>query len=180
MADHPATAGLSAPADVAPARSDSGARATGRTLGTMPEPRIDSSHLGICVTDIERSLRFYCSGLGFEPAEGFDLDDGAMPGLADALEVASPVALRSQMIVKGPVKIELLAYERPDPSGVPSSSRGTLGLTHLAFNVDDVDAVASHLVACGGTVLNHTAASVGIRILFVADPDGSRIELMSM
>ena len=25
------------------------------------------SHLGICVSDLERSVRFYCEGLGFEP-----------------------------------------------------------------------------------------------------------------
>ena len=24
------------------------------------------SHVGICVSDLERSLRFYCEGLGFE------------------------------------------------------------------------------------------------------------------
>ena len=24
------------------------------------------SHLGICVSDLDRSLRFYCEGLGFE------------------------------------------------------------------------------------------------------------------
>ena len=138
------------------------------------------SHLGICVSDVDRSLRFYCDGLGFEAAEGYDLDDTAMPGLAEALEVDSPVALRSQMITKGPVKIELLAYETPAIVGSPAASRGQVGLTHLAFNVDDIEATAARLVAAGGTILDHTAASVGIRILFVADPDGTRIELMSI
>ena len=27
------------------------------------------SHLGICVSDLERSLRFYCEALGFTAAE---------------------------------------------------------------------------------------------------------------
>ncbi len=27
------------------------------------------SHFGICVSDLDRSLRFYCDGLGFAPAE---------------------------------------------------------------------------------------------------------------
>jgi glyoxylase I family protein len=26
------------------------------------------SHFGLCVSDLERSLRFYCDGLGFERA----------------------------------------------------------------------------------------------------------------
>lgn len=137
------------------------------------------SHGGICVTDLDRSLRFYCEGLGFELAEGYDLDDTMLPGLADALEVASPVALRSQMITKGALKIELLAYSTPAAVGQPSSSRGQLGLTHLNFLVDDVDATAGHLVSCGGTILEHTDVTVGVRLLFLADPDGNRIELMA-
>jgi glyoxylase I family protein len=137
------------------------------------------SHLGICVADIDKSLRFYCDGLGFELAEAYDLDDTAMPGLAETLEVEAPVTMRSQMITKGAVRVELLAYDTPPPHGTPSASRGQLGLTHLAWNVADVDAVAARLVACGGTILEHTAASVGVQLLFVADPDGTRIELIS-
>jgi catechol 2,3-dioxygenase-like lactoylglutathione lyase family enzyme len=136
------------------------------------------SHVGICVADLERSLRFYCEGLGFEAAEGFDLDDTMMPGLAEALEVESPTSLRSQMITKGELKIELLAYERPKVVGSPSASRGQLGLTHLNFIVDDIEAEAERLVGLGGTVLPSTRVSVGVEILFLADPDGTRVELM--
>jgi catechol 2,3-dioxygenase-like lactoylglutathione lyase family enzyme len=28
------------------------------------------SHLGLCVSDLERSLRFHCDGLGFERGVG--------------------------------------------------------------------------------------------------------------
>lgn len=136
------------------------------------------SHLGICVADLDRSLRFYCEGLGFTVAEGYDLDDTLLPGLDRALEVATPVALRSQMITKGDLKIELLAYQSPAPTGTPSPSRGQLGLTHLSFHVDDVDATIATLVECGGVVLDTTRVSVGIELVFLTDPDGTRIELM--
>ncbi len=137
------------------------------------------SHCGICVFDLERSLRFYCDGLGFDQAEGYDLDDGSLPGLADALEVASPVALRSQMITRDSLKLELLAYTSPLPSGSPSTSRGHLGLTHLTFMVKDIDAVAARLVEHGGTILEYTDVTVGVRLLFLTDPDGTRIELIA-
>ena len=45
------------------------------------------SHVGLCVRDLERSLRFFCDGLGFEKAEGFELDSDAAPGLERSLEV---------------------------------------------------------------------------------------------
>ncbi|MEU9025835.1 VOC family protein [Actinomadura sp. NPDC048394] len=33
------------------------------------------SHIGLCVSDFDRSLRFYTEGLGFEIAEGWDIGD---------------------------------------------------------------------------------------------------------
>ena len=48
------------------------------------------SHFGICVTDLDRSMRFYCDGLGFEAAERYDLKDTPESGLDRSLEVESP------------------------------------------------------------------------------------------
>ena len=138
-----------------------------------------TSHIGLCVTDLERSLRFYCEGLGFEQVLRYDLDDTMLPGLERSLEVTSPVAVTSQFIELPGLKIELLAYRTPTPTGEPSTSRGTLGMTHMSFYVDDVDASAARLVDLGGTIITATRASLGVEIVFLADPDGARVELMS-
>lgn len=136
------------------------------------------SHTGLCVTDLDRSMRFWCDGLGFTAAERYDLTDTLAPGLAEALEVPSPVSLISQMIVLGDVKIELLHYHSPSVEGSPSASRRQLGLTHLSFWVDDVDAAAQRLVEHGGTLLPKTRTNPGVPLVFLADPDGVRVELM--
>ena len=138
-----------------------------------------TSHIGLCVTDLQRSLRFYCEGLGFEKVLTYDLDDTMLPGLGSGLEVSSPVSVTSQFIELGGLKIELLGYTSPTPTGSPSSSRGTVGLTHMSFYVDDVDVAAARLVECGGTVIVSTRVSLGIEIVFLSDPDGARVELMS-
>jgi lactoylglutathione lyase len=140
--------------------------------------RVRPSHQGICVTDLPTTLRFWCDGLGFALAEGYDLDDTMLPDLAHALEVDRPVTVRSQMIRLGDVKVEVLAYTTPAPVGVPSTSRGAVGFTHLSFLVDDIDEVVTHLVAHGGTLLPDTRRNVGIEVVFLADPDGIRVELM--
>jgi lactoylglutathione lyase len=137
------------------------------------------SHVGLCVSDLERSLRFYCDGVGCQRAERFELDGRQVPGLAEALEVASPAVMVSQMVTTGPLKIELLGWSSPKPEGSPSTRRNQLGLTHLSFHVDDVDRVAAKLVACGGTLLQDTRRSPGVELVFVADPDGTRVELMA-
>lgn len=129
--------------------------------------------------DLERSLRFYCDGLGFAPAEGYDLDEQMLAGLDRALEVSGPVKLRSQMITNGEMKIELLHFAEPVAHGRPSTSRGEIGFTHLSFFVDDVDAVAQRLATLGGTILAGTRAQLGYEVVFLADPDGARVELMA-
>src|SRR6202034_906933 len=87
------------------------------------------SHFGICVSDLDRSLRFYCGGLGFEKAESHAIGSefAALMDLPD-------VAVTSQFIRRGPTAIELLAFTEPEPFG--SRERRPvqqLGLTHLSF-----------------------------------------------
>ena len=116
--------------------------------------------------------------LGFSLAERYDLDSTQMPGLDRSLEIAGPVTVISQMIVSGGMKLELLAYPGRDPEGTPSTSRGLRGLTHLSFSVDKVDSAAARLVEYGATILPDTRSDAGIVLQFLADPDGTRIELM--
>ena len=143
--------------------------------------RIDfaPSHLGICVANLERSLRFYCDGLGFEKAETYAVGNEYGAGL----EVEGDVDLVSQFVRRAGLAIELLAYRSPGVSGRPSARRNQLGFTHLSFVVADVDAAARHLVACGGALLPATRTGAGdpqaVQIVFLGDPDGTRIELMS-
>jgi catechol 2,3-dioxygenase-like lactoylglutathione lyase family enzyme len=138
------------------------------------------SHMGLCVSDLERALRFFCDGLGFERAERFEMDSTAVPGLDQSLEVPGPVAIVSQFIQNETMRIELLHFVEPGVGGAPSQRRNQLGLTHLSFYVDDVDTAALHLVACGATVLDDTRTSPGVELLFLADPDGVRVELMAI
>jgi len=144
------------------------------------DERIEWSHVGLCVAGLERSLRFYCEGLGCARAERYELDGRHVPGLAEALEVSAPAVIVSQMVTHGRLKIELLGWTSPPPDGKPAARRNQLGLTHLSFHVRDVDATAARLVTLGGTLLPATRQSPGIDLVFLADPDGTRIELMAL
>lgn len=124
-------------------------------------------------------MRFYCDGLGCRPAERYELDGSQLPGLAEALEVAPPAVIVSQMITSGPLRIELIEWRTPAPEGVPAGRRNQLGLTHLSFWVKDVDDAVQRLVSCGGRLLPDTRRSPGIDLVFLSDPDGTRVELMA-
>ena len=135
------------------------------------------SHMGLCVSDLDRSLRFYCDGLGFEAQTKYDIGNE----FAATMEIEDDVKLVSQMIVKDGLMIELLHFISPGVIGDPSGIRNQRGFTHLSFNVDNVDETIATLVEHGGTFIESTRTvnEMG-EIVFVADPDGTRIELMKL
>ena len=139
------------------------------------------SHFGICVSDLERSLRFYCDGLGFERAESHEIGS-EFARLMDLPDVA----VTSQFIRRGPTAIELLAFREPAPVG-PRQRRPVhqLGLTHLSFRVHDVASLAARLVELGGTVVEESRTSIdlgatALEFVYCTDPDGVRVELMDL
>ena len=143
-------------------------------------PSAGVSHVGLCVSDLDAALRFYCDGLGFERRDRHELSGDALPGLDRALEVDGPVTVVSQFIGLGPFAVELLWFASRPAAGRPAASRDQRGLTHLSLWVDDVEAVATRASDCGGTVIGSTRANLGIDVLFLADPDGGRVELMAL
>ena len=142
---------------------------------------ISVSHIGICVSDLDASLRFYCEGLGF--VEGASHDVGQE--FAALMEVDA-VRLRSRMIARDGVTIELLGFDAPGVTGDGSRRpMNMLGLTHLSLRVGDVEGTASTIEALGGTVVRETRTTFAfgestLDFLYCTDPDGVRIELMDL
>jgi len=135
--------------------------------------RFEQSHIGICVSDMERSLRFYRDGLEFEDGPTFPIDYAIS-------EMTGEVHLTSHFLHSGDLRIELLHFAQPSAFGEPSMRRNQIGLTHLSFSVDDLDGAAAQAVAHGGTIVEGTRSTPEgrVHIIFLADPDGTRIELM--
>jgi lactoylglutathione lyase len=137
------------------------------------------SHFGICVSDLDRSLRFYCDALGFEKAETHEIgrEFAALMDLPD-------VAVTSQFIRKGPTSIELLAFHEPSPFGDHERRAvNQLGLTHLSFRVSNLAATEARIVGLGGAVVESSRTKIDLggsmlEFVYCADPDGVRVELM--
>lgn len=132
------------------------------------------SHIGICVSDLDAALRFYRDGLGCEEGPRFEINQ-------PIAETTGEVRLVTQFVRSGEMRLELLAFDSPKAEGTPSSKRYDLGLTHLSFVVDDIDDAAARLVEHGGTIVEGTRSTSrsGLHVIFIADPDGTRVELMA-
>ena len=139
------------------------------------------SHVGICVSDLDASLRFYCDGLGFEEIAAHEVGEEFA-----ALMELDGVRLRSRMVRRDGVTLELLFFEEPGATGDPGRRpMNRLGLTHLSLRVVDVAAVAATVEAFGGTVVSSTRTTFDIGptsldFVYCTDPDGVRIELMDL
>ena len=139
------------------------------------------SHFGICVSDLDRSLSFYCGALGFEKAESHQIGSE----FATLMDLPD-VEVTSQFIRRGPTAIELLAFRRPAPYGDRSRRDvNQLGLTHLSFRVQDVAATAAKVVEFGGSIVESSRTTIdlggtALEFLYCTDPDGVRVELMDL
>jgi len=133
------------------------------------------NHVGLCVTDVERSRRFYEDVLGFDIWREFDAPDAMT---AQLLDLPEPVGLKAVYLRQGEFILELLSFA--DAGAHPSAKprvMNEIGLTHVSVSVDDIDATAAMAVECGGSVLEQT--NVGAAVM-IRDPDGQLIELLPM
>jgi catechol 2,3-dioxygenase-like lactoylglutathione lyase family enzyme len=135
------------------------------------------THIGICVSDLSRSLAFYRDALGMREVGRLVTGDAATETI---LEVEG-AKLELVYLERDGFRLELLHY--PSPGHLGRGERrpmNALGLTHVSFSVDDLDAAAHAIASVGGRVLEETRATFqsGNRGLFTLDPDGTRIELI--
>jgi len=144
----------------------------------MPIERV--THIGICVRDPERSLKFYRDGLGFTYLS--DLRIGGEP-TATLLQVPE-LDLHAYYLERDGVRIELLHYVSPGTVGTDQPRpMNQPGFTNLALQVTDLAVEVARLRACGARVLEHTRIenpAFQSAVIFVTDPDGTRIELVQM
>ena len=149
--------------------------------GAVEDGRPAFSHFGICVSDLERSLAFYCGALGFEKAESHEIGSE----FARLMEL-DRVAVTSQFIRRGPTAIELLAFHDPSPFGERERRAvNRFGLTHLSFRVRDVAATAERIAQLGGAVVGSSLTTIdlggtALQFVYCTDPDGVRVELMDL
>jgi catechol 2,3-dioxygenase-like lactoylglutathione lyase family enzyme len=131
------------------------------------------NHVGLCVSDLERSRAFYERALGFRHRSDLAVPDGPASTL---LRVPPPVGLRAVYLERDGWVLELLRFDRPGNDRQRDRSFTEPGLTHISFAVDDLASACALVTEHGGEVLADTEIP-GMAVM-VRDPDGQLLELL--
>jgi catechol 2,3-dioxygenase-like lactoylglutathione lyase family enzyme len=128
----------------------------------VPAARIH--HVGLPVSDLDRSVAWYREALG--------LTHDSTAGLPGRVAfMVAPTGERLELLV---VDLQPVSWDGP-------MEALRAGVPHTACTVDDLDAAHARAVDAGGRSVwtPRDTPEPELRIAFVADPDGNLVELLS-
>ena len=133
-------------------------------------------HMGIVVGDMEKSLHFYCDLVGLQDAPVKEETGPFIDGLLDMPGTRiQTVKLAGE---NSTTSIELLCFKNPTPTA--STPLNSIGPTHVALNVSDLDELYARLSKAQVSFNSPPRVSADgyAKVAFCQDPDGTFIELV--
>ena len=133
-------------------------------------------HVGIVVDDLAAAMAFF-SELGLERQGEWSTEDERVDRIIGLEGVRTDVAM--MQTPDGAARVELVKFRSPTSGGGDERAPSNVpGLRHLAFLVDDVDAVLDGLRRCGAELVGDVVQyGDTYRLCYVRGPAGIIIEL---
>ena len=130
---------------------------------TTPNPNRPVLQLRVALTsaDFERSVKFYCDGLGIEPAAIWNNDGG-----------------QAMMLEMGNATLELFDEKQAEVIDQLEAGKRVSGQIRFALQVPDLQAAMDRLLAHGATLVHPPVNTPwGDDNVRLQDPDGVQITL---
>jgi len=132
-------------------------------------------HAVLFVRDAERSVRFYCDGLGLTVLRDVESDND-WPALLGVESKHLRAVIMGNPDDPNVGQVEVLTFAEPVPDG-PSPSEPAIATLMLSFHVH-LDTVLPKLLELGATEFGRVTLDHGTRVVTVRDPDGIMVELL--
>ena len=139
-------------------------------------------HVAVTVSDMDRSLAFYCDLLGLKAVERHHLEGETISKMAGKPNVIMEVVRLEAPETPG-VLLDLQQYVTPEGK-VSDAQLGDVAHSHFCFGVPDVWAAYNDLTSKGVEFVSEPVSfdlEWGIvYVVFFKDPDGFILELMQV
>jgi catechol 2,3-dioxygenase-like lactoylglutathione lyase family enzyme len=120
--------------------------------------------VALTTADYERLVRFYCNGLGLEPAQLWNNGQG-----------------RAMILDMGRATLEIFDDAQAETVDQIEAGRRVSGPVRFALQVPDLDAAMERLLAHGATLVHPPVVTPwGDRNVRLQDPDGMQITLFQI
>jgi catechol 2,3-dioxygenase-like lactoylglutathione lyase family enzyme len=133
-------------------------------------------HVGVVVDDLAAATAFFVE-LGLELHGEASVDGGWVDRVVGLEGVRAEIAMMETPDGHG--RLELTKFHAPSGErGEPHAPANTPGIRHLAFEVDDIDAVVAGLRARGAELVGEVERYRDrYRLCYVRGPEGIIVEL---
>ena len=139
----------------------------------MPAPELSAHHVGVTVTDLDRTIEFYREVLGLDVLDRFTVSGDAF---SEGVGVEGATGSFAHLDADG-ARIELVEYE-PEGEARSAETVNQPGAKHLGLSVADLDRFYAELPEDAETVSEPQTTESGTRILFLRDPEDNLVEVV--
>ena len=135
-------------------------------------------HIGIVVTNMENSLKFYRDQLGLKIIKDMDEQGNYLDNMLSLNDVRVRTVKLSAN--ENTTLVELLEFESHNDNKIRNFY--TIGASHVAFTVDDIEKLYVDLSEKNikFNAIPQKSPDGLVKVTFCKDPDGTPIELVEM
>ncbi len=150
--------------------------------GEFASPTID---LGVVVSDVAKSVKFYTEAVGFTEQQGFKVD-GPYTVTVGLTEDGEDLDIHVLTLGEGPgaTKLKLMQFKKTPKADDNKAINSQLGFRYLTIFVSDTNAALARLKKAGVSTVAKSPQTLpkglpqDVYLTLVRDPDGNIVELV--
>ncbi len=132
-------------------------------------------HVGVVVNDLPAAKAFFLA-FGFKVQWEGEMQGELVDRVVGLHDVKSAVVFMG--LPEGQGKLELVKFHTPSDECVQHPAANTLGIRHIAFLVDDIEAVVAKLKERGAEMFSEVQTYENVyKLCYVRGPEGIILEL---
>ena len=133
-------------------------------------------HIGLTVSDLERSLSFYTGAVGMT----LEYRSAVASEAFDKLIAIDGIHIQFAYLTLGDFRLQLIEYLRGGGEAKLDLAHNKVGNPHISLWVNDIDGHYARLRALGVTItseiLTQESVDIKARTFYFTDPDGIQVE----